>query len=183
MNRKSESATIEDLMRRAMLLTGELIASASHHFGTKLAEPAIRFDLRGKSAGQVRIRDGRICTIRYNAHLLARHPKEFLAQTVPHESAHVVAFSLFGSRIAAHGPEWQGIMTLFGASPQRCHSYDVRGLQTRRLRRYAYRCNCRTHQLTSIRHNRIRSGQVYQCRQCGHPLKPVREASVDWDKL
>lgn len=175
----ADSATGEILQRRAAQLTAELLASAARHFGTKLAQPAIRFDLRGKSAGQVRTEDGRRCTIRYNFSLLERHPEEFLARTVPHETAHVVAFNLFGPRVQPHGREWQAIMGLFGASPERCHSYDVQGLQTRHLRRFEYRCGCRSHQLSSIRHNRIRSGQVYHCRQCGQPLEQISRGRDD----
>lgn len=171
MQERPESTPTEDLQRQARELTKRLIASAARHFGRKMPEPMIRFDLRGKTAGQVRSMEGRACLIRYNNALLARHPDEFLARTVPHETAHVVAFSLFGPRVQPHGPEWQAIMGLFGASPERCHSYNIDGLQTRRLRRYSYRCACRTHELTSIRHNRIQSGQVYRCRTCGTALK------------
>lgn len=169
----AEPTVTEDLQREAQELTKRLLASAARHFGRKMREPMIRFDLRGKTAGQVRSTDGHACLIRYNNSLLARHPKEFLARTVPHETAHVVAFRLFGPRVQPHGQEWQAIMTLFGASAERCHSYDVEGLQTRRLRRYSYRCACKTHELTSIRHNRIQSGQVYQCRTCGTPLERI----------
>lgn len=174
-----ESTAVENLQRKAEQLTKKLLASASRHFRTRLTEPAIRFDLRGKTAGQVRSADGHVWTIRYNPHFLKRHPEEFLARTVPHETAHVVAFGLFGPRVPPHGREWQAIMGLFGASPERCHSYDVEGLQTRQLRRYEYRCACRTHKLTSIRHNRIGSGQVYLCRQCGAPLERVRQSIVN----
>lgn len=175
----ADSVTGEKLRCKASQLTAKLMLSAARHFGTKLAQPEIRFDLRGKSAGQVRTENGRRCTIRYNSSLLERHPEEFLARTVPHETAHVVAFNLFGPRVQPHGLEWRAIMGLFGASPERCHSYDVQGLQTRQLRRYQYRCDCRTHELTSIRHNRVKSGQVYHCRQCGRPLERVPGGSVD----
>jgi len=174
MRPRAKSTATEDLIREAEQVTRRLLASASHHFGIKMNKTEIRFDLRGKTAGQVRYVDGRVCLIRYNRSLLARHPEDFLARTVPHETAHVVTFGLFGPRVQPHGREWQEIMTLFGAPPERCHSYDVEGLQTRRLRRYQYRCACRTHQLTSIRHNRVKSGQVYHCRQCGGPLERVR---------
>lgn len=151
--------------------TKQLLASAEEHFGVKIPDPMIRFDLRGKTAGQVRTANGRGCLVRYNAQLLLRHPEDFLARTVPHETAHVVAFNLFGPRVQPHGTEWQAIMGIFGAAPERCHSYDVEGLQTRHLRQFEYRCGCRVHQLTSIRHNRVRAGQIYLCRHCGDPLK------------
>jgi len=165
-----------DLERKAERLTGELLVSASRHFRIALPIPAIRFDLRGKTAGQIRTTD-RGYVIRYNRDLLQRHPGEFLAQTVPHETAHLVVFSLFGPGLPPHGQAWREVMALFGARPERCHRFDVTGLETRRLRRFAYRCQCRIHRLTSIRHNRIASGQVYLCRHCGAPLRPVLEAT------
>jgi SprT protein len=174
MRPRAKSTATKDLKGEAERLTKSLLALASRRFGIKMNEPEIRFDLRGKTAGQVRWADGRVCLIRYNRSLLARHPEDFLARTVPHETAHLVAFHLFGPRVQPHGREWREIMTLFDAPPERCHSYDVEGLQTRRLRRYEYRCACRAHQLTSIRHNRVKSGQVYQCRQCGGPLERAR---------
>ena len=133
--------------------------------------PIIRFDLIGKSAGQVRIRGRGGFEIRYNRLLLERNPRDFLAQTVPHEVAHLVAFSRFGPRVPPHGQEWRSIMEALGARPERCHSYEVEGLQKRRLRRYNYRCACRTHPLTSIRHNRVLAGQVYLCKLCGQALQ------------
>jgi SprT protein len=157
--------------RASIARTKQLLTLAEARLGIRIPDPTIRFDLRGKAAGQVRTTDGHGCLVRYNAHILRRHPDEFLAQTVPHEAAHVVAFNVFGPRVQPHGREWQAIMGMFGANPERCHNYDVAGLQTRRLRRHEYRCKCRTHELTSIRHNRVRGGQVYLCRYCGSPLK------------
>jgi SprT protein len=90
---------------------------------------------------------------------------------VPHETAHLVVFRLFGPGMQPHGREWRAIMGLFGAEPTRCHDYDVDGLQARQLRRYHYRCACRSHQVTSIRHNRIMRGQTYLCRRCGGVLQ------------
>ncbi len=166
------------LERRAERLTEELLALASRRLRVALPRPEIRFDLRGKSAGQIRARDSGYL-IRYNPQLLRRHPTEFLAQTVPHETAHLVAFSLFGPGLPPHGQAWREIMGLLGAAPERCHRYDVAGLETRHLRRFVYRCQCRVHRLTSIRHNRIRSGQVYLCRRCGAPLKPLPESTKE----
>lgn len=168
-----EQASSTHLHRKAERLTRRLLTLATRHFGVRPDEPSIRFDLRGKSAGQVRSQDGRNCVIRYNPGLLERHPVDFLSRTVPHETAHVVAFSLFGARVQPHGREWQAIMGLFGVSPERCHNYDVEGLQIRRLRRYRYRCGCRIHEITSIRHNRMGSGQVYLCRKCSQPLERI----------
>jgi len=164
-----------ELKRRAQQRTRELLSLASRRLGTSIPDPSIRFDLKGTSAGQVRTLDGLAYRIRYNSLLLERNPQDFLAATVPHEAAHLVAFHLFGPKVRPHGREWRAIMRLFDAEPRRCHNYDLEGLVTRRLRRYGYRCGCRYHSLTSIRHNRIRAGRTYLCRRCGHALEPIPE--------
>ena len=178
MRSSAELPTNANLKREAERLTKNYLERAARHFGAKLVAPEIRFDLRGKTAGQLRTTDGSSFLIRYNAQLLERHPQQFLSRTVPHETAHLVAFNLFGSRILPHGREWRAVMKALGAPAERCHSYATEGLQTRHLRRYPYRCACRTHELTSIRHNRIRSGQVYLCKQCGRPLEPIAKPRV-----
>ena len=171
MHDQPDKKALTALCLRAREQTLHLLAKAAGHFGRDMPRPDIRFDLRGKTAGQARTRDGRTFEIRYNIALLARHGDELLARTVPHEAAHVVAFCLYGTRVRPHGREWQAIMRLFGAEPSRCHDYDVQGLQTRALTRYSYRCSCRTHELTSIRHKRVLAGQVYLCRRCGEALR------------
>jgi SprT protein len=168
------------LSREANRRTEALLEQASRHFQVRIPPPEVRFDLRGQAAGQVRRAPGRVWQVRYNAVLLVREPEPFLAQTVPHECAHLVAFVLFGRGIWPHGPEWRGIMRHFGAEPRRCHSFPVDDLPTRRLRRFDYHCACRTHQLTSTRHHRAQAGQVYSCVACRGPLSPGamnREAS------
>ena len=159
------------LQRQAVVLTRQFLALAARLFGSALVAPSIRFDLRGQSAGQFRETGRGGLLIRYNSLLLERHPQEFLSQTVPHEVAHLVVFNLLGPRVPPHGHEWRAVMATFGARPDRCHNFSVEGLKTRHLRRYDYRCACRTHHLTNIRHNRILSGQVYLCKQCGQPLR------------
>lgn len=164
-----------DLERLATERTRALLQAAAQHFRTPIPRPLIRFDLRGRAAGQVRIHETRTWEIRYNPTLLARNPEDFLAQTLPHEVAHLVAYRLFGRQIRPHGPQWRAVMGFFGAAPERCHRYDISELPTRTLRRYDYRCGCRVHRLSSIRHNRISAGRVYLCRQCGQALTRVPE--------
>jgi SprT protein len=167
-----------ELERQAAERTLRLLGVAASHFRLRIGAPSIRFDLRGKTAGQARVFPDRTCVVRYNAALLSRNPAAFLAQTVPHEAAHVVVFHLHGPRRKPHGGEWQTVMQLFGAAPERCHSFEVEGLQTRRLRQYDYHCGCRGHRLSSIRHNRVQAGQMYLCRHCGQPLRLVARGAV-----
>jgi SprT protein len=160
------------LMREASHRTEALLERARRDFAVHIARPEVRFDLRGKAAGQVRMAPGRVWQVRYNAILLAREPDAFLAQTIPHECAHLIAFAIHGRGIRPHGEEWQAVMRHLGAEPRRCHGFAVDDLPTRRLRRFDYHCACRTHQLTSTRHYRALAGQTYTCVACREPLTP-----------
>lgn len=172
MSSELRAATLRTLMPEARRRTEALLERAQRHFGVRIPPAEVRFDLRGQAAGQVRQAPGRVWQVRYNAALLAREPEAFLAQTVPHECAHLVAFALFGRGVRPHGQEWHGIMRYFGADPRRCHSFAVDDLRTRQLRRFDYHCTCRTHQLTSTRHYRAQAGQTYYCVACRGPLAP-----------
>ncbi|UHD16648.1 SprT family zinc-dependent metalloprotease [Thiocapsa bogorovii] len=152
--------------------TGALLREAETWLHLAMPRVEIRFDLRGTSAGQARMRSRSFAIIRYNATLLSMHETHFVSETVAHEVAHVVAFVKHGPRIRPHGPEWQAVMRHFGVEPSRCHRYDVSRLRTRSLQRFLYRCDCGTHEISSIRHNRIcREGTVYLCRRCRQPLQ------------
>jgi SprT protein len=132
----------------------------------------VLLNLRGASAGQVRqYRDGRL-TIRYNLAMAAHQPEAFIAETVPHEVAHVVT-SVCHGRVRPHGREWQRVMQWFGIDqPRRCHDF-ASPVAGRSQRRWAYRCDCREHQLSTTRHNRAQRGLDYICRACSGPLRFV----------
>lgn len=140
----------------------------------RLPLPEVVFDLRGRAAGQAvlaRHRGGRD-RIRINAALLASHPREMLAETVPHEVAHVVVHRLHRRRTRPHGAQWQSLMRAFGVAPEPCHTLPVE--PTRRLQRFRYTCACtEAAWLTSIRHNRASRGTAYLCRRCGERLMPA----------
>lgn len=169
----AQPSAADRLIPLARSRTLVLLDRAARHFAITAPQVEIRFDLKGRSAGQVRRQAGAVWTIRYNPLLLARHGEDFLARTLPHEVAHVMAFRLHGPRISPHGVEWRELMRFFGADPSRCHDFDVSDLGVRTLNRYHYRCGCGTHQLTSIRHRRIQRGQRYLCRACGQALEPL----------
>jgi SprT protein len=159
---------------QAAARTRDLLEEAERWLRVRMPQTEIRFDLRGTSAGQARVKGSGFALIRYNPMLLNRYPTEFIAETVAHEVAHVAAFVRHGPGIRPHGPEWQSVMRHFEVEPSRCHGYDVSRLCTRSLKRFLYRCACGTHEISSIRHNRIgMRGAVYLCRRCREPLKPV----------
>lgn len=150
--------------------TRALIEKSEIHFTIEIPTVEIRFDLRGQAAGKVTFQKNSTPIIHYNIKLLRENKERFLNQTLPHEVAHVVAHTLYGTKIRPHGPEWQNIVHLFGAEANRCHDYDTSRSRVRRLQRYSYRCGCGQHQLTSIRHFRILRGQSYYCRKCKQTL-------------
>jgi SprT protein len=155
---------LQDRVRERTL---ELLAQAAAWLRIPPPKAAIRFDLRGRAAGQARLAAREPALIRYNPALLRANPEDFLGSTVPHEVSHLVAFARHGARIRPHGAEWEAIMRQFGVEPARCHNYDVTGLKARSLRELDYHCTCRSHRLTTIRHHRVLAGQTYICRQCG----------------
>ncbi|MCB1859970.1 MAG: SprT-like domain-containing protein [Gammaproteobacteria bacterium] len=159
------------LQSHAIQRTVELLELASRSLGFPLPQVAIRFDLRGCSAGMVRSEKTGILSIRYHPVLLAENGDAFIKQTVPHEVAHVVVACRCRGRVRPHGPEWRSIMNLFGAEPRRCHDYDLSTTPKRHMSRHAYHCDCREHRITAILRNRIIAGQRYLCRQCGTELR------------
>lgn len=143
-------------------------AESCYHRHFELSE--IRFDVRGKTAGYFRQLSSGFSLINFNDALLQANGESFIRRTVPHEVAHLVAHQVHGSAIRPHGKEWKTVMQLFNADTSRCHEYDVSQVSVRQYRRFEYYCECQTHYLTSIRHNRVLSGQNYICKKCHKPL-------------
>ncbi len=155
---------------------GELLAVAAARFRWKvLPAVEISFDLTGRAAGQMQARNGQV-RLRFNVVPMRQDFDRFLKEVVGHEVAHAVVFWQYGARVKPHGPEWRAVMALFGLEPRRCHDYAVE--PARRLTRYRYRCGCREHELTAIRHHRVQRGErEYRCRHCGRKLIRVTDDS------
>lgn len=152
--------------REVISLTGEYIRKAAREMNIDLAAIPVVFDLRGRAAGMYRAGNGN-SSIRYNPWLFARFYPENLATTVPHEVAHYVVDLKYGlARTKPHGKEWRAVMKLFGADARATCNFDLEGIPVRTYRKFQYRCGCRFHQLTSIRHKRALLGANYYCRSC-----------------
>jgi SprT protein len=167
----------DHLARRLESATNAWLQRARPLFAQAARRPpqvTVRHDLRGASAGQLRQGYDGSLLIRYNLAMALRQPEAFLAETVPHEVAHVVT-SVCHGRVRPHGPEWQAVMRWFGfAQPQRCHQFETP--VGRRQRRWPYRCACREHRLSTTRHHRAQRGLAYVCRACGRSLSFQPEA-------
>ncbi|WP_115717280.1 SprT family zinc-dependent metalloprotease [Gallaecimonas mangrovi] len=137
---------------------------AERQFGQAFPRPAITLDLRGRSAGQAHMGKKQL---RFNRTLYKANQAAFLAEVVPHEVAHWLAWQLYGGRIQPHGKEWQQLMqNLFGLHPKRTHDFDIQE------KTFTYHCHCRQHQLTIRRHNKVLRGEKYLCRYCKGALHP-----------
>ncbi|MFD2229598.1 SprT-like domain-containing protein [Alkalimarinus sediminis] len=173
---KSRLTALQSSMVEAV---GDSIKAANDYFGKSLAVPDIRFDLRGKSAGQARFEYQRgyaltkkaKAVIRFNRLLMEENPQAFIEDVAPHETAHVIANQLFGRKIKPHGPEWQMIMrSVLKREPAVTHRFDVSRSSPKP---YIYSCDCSgtTHSLSAIRHNRVQRKQSsYLCRRCNATL-------------
>ncbi|MGD8581085.1 MAG: SprT-like domain-containing protein, partial [Gammaproteobacteria bacterium] len=95
-----------------------------------------------------------------------------IVSTVPHEVAHYVVDVLYGvMNVRPHGAEWQKVMFSLGAEPSVTGNYDLSGIPVRRQRRHTYQCACTIHQISAVRHNKIRLGKArYFCRYCMAPI-------------
>jgi hypothetical protein len=94
--------------------------------------PIIKFNMRGRAAGQFRSRfdDERTPAVydtelRFNLNI-ARINWDTYRKTVAHEVAHHLAHMKWG-RIQSHGREWKHVMIQLGYSPDRCHDYKMPG--------------------------------------------------------
>jgi SprT protein len=148
-------------------LTADYVARAESIFRREFDPVDVLFDLPGGSAGMFKMH-GKCCWIRYNPWLFAKYYVENLDGTVPHEVAHYVIHRVYGMRrVRPHGQEWLALMHKFEADPAVTSNFDLTGIPQRRQRRFAYRCDCRTHELSARRHNTLQRGQAgYQCIKC-----------------
>lgn len=163
-----------DRQQQVIAYTQACLVRAAALYGRKLPPVDVLFDLSGQAAGQFRwTARPRQCVIRYNPWVFAADFAHHLHDTVVHEVAHYLVYLLHGARIRPHGAEWRRIMQDFGVKPKATGRYTLHGVPVRRQQRHAYRCACRTHELTSTRHNRQQQGNAYICRRCGTPLQAV----------
>lgn len=143
----------------------QYLAKAEALYRRTFKVPTVSFDQRGKAAGMAYLQKNHI---RYNPVLLNENYEEFIATTVPHEIAHLIAYQRFGRGVQAHGTEWKRIMVDFGVPPARCHSFDVSNASVGES--ITYRCACASHALSLRRHKKVLSGIRYVCKKCKQPL-------------
>lgn len=159
------------LQDRVITETRRCIRRAGHVLESGYSMVPVVFDLKGRAAGMYRVHNG-MPVIRYNPYVFSKYFDDSLANTVPHEVAHYITDMLFGmANVRPHGKEWQAIMRALGVEPSVTCRYDLTGIPLRRQRRFIYRCDCSTHEISAVRHNRSSRGRAhYLCRHCRKPV-------------
>lgn len=111
-----------------------------------------------------------------NWSLLQENEEHYMSVTIPHEVAHIFAHAYLDSISKTerhHGNTWQRIMrNAFGLDPVRCHRMDTERAQ-KSIKSFTYICVCRKHQLSIIKHNKIKKGLRYTCVSCRSVLTPI----------
>lgn len=167
--------------------TRAYIEQAVDLFGFRDKMVDISFNLKGRAAGMYRIRCGKGLIfshqqreIRYNPYIFSKYFADNYTTTIPHEVAHYVTDILYGLKnIKPHGKEWKAVMHAFGADASVTADYDLAGIPLKKQSVFTYRCDCREHQLSSIRHNKIRKRRYqYYCNYCKQMLHYKQDAEA-----
>jgi SprT protein len=160
------------LTTQVKLAVEEYIHIANEHFDVRMAIPEISFNLGGATtAGQAW---GSKWLLKFHMGYLNDNKGAYIERTVPHEVAHLVAYYVYcrvkgKTRIKPHGKEWKYIMEkVFKRPSTRCHSYKKPEGFIKNV--FEYTCNCKTYELSIIRHRRALKGSVYRCGKCKQPL-------------
>ena len=154
----------QTLRQQVLDRVADCFSLAAQKLDREFAPPVVHFNQRGRIAGSAWLERWEL---RFNPVLLADNEAEFMAEIIPHEVAHLVAFACFG-KVKPHGREWQSIMlSVFGLTPRTRHRLNTAKVAPT----FAYDCGCRQHRLSLRRHNNIQRGkQRYQCLHCNNAL-------------
>lgn len=102
----------------------QVIAKAKELYGLDMSGVQIRFDLRGRAAGQA-YRRGFQYGVRFNRDMLTREAFDHvLNNTVPHEFAHIACF-MNPSLGRNHDRGWERVCVALGGSGATRHQEDV----------------------------------------------------------
>jgi predicted SprT family Zn-dependent metalloprotease len=142
----------------------ELTARANQLWGAgSVPAMAVRFDLRGRNAGQAG-RDYGGYFMRFNIDMMQNEGWDHIFnETVPHELAHVICFWKNWDR--GHGAKWKSACRVLGGSGQRCHSETVTYAKGKTF--YYTSSTGQVVAISSIRHGKIQRGASYTLRTGG----------------
>ena len=158
---------VEMVKARIMERHAATVAKAKALFPQFGGDVPVYFFETGRTAGLAHS-DGRVG---YNTHIFAQDMERFLADTVPHEVAHVVCLTLRLDN--GHGANWKRVCRLLGGSAARCYSGEgIEHKMLRKRKRYEYRASCGTSVMVSdVMHGKIQRGaRCYRLRSTSGQL-------------
>ena len=140
-------------------------------FGRTFAPIDIRFDIRGRCAGQYCVKGG-YRYFRYNMDIAKKNGEKVFKTTVVHEIAHYIAKCLHPEYIRPHGKEWKSVMMVLGIhDPKTTHT--MKCAPARRVKRVPFKCRCTTHMITLNMRTKIKNGSTRICKSCKGVLRDV----------
>lgn len=151
---------------------------AENLYGIQL-KPVVRFDLKGTTAGIANAGEN---LLRFNLGALEIEGgwEHLYNHTVGHEVAHLVQrnhplWPKDRKSNPSHGVYWKTVMRDFGIPANRCHSLPLP--KSRQQRKWKYSCQCRTHKISTTKHNRMRkNSNRYFCKSCKRGIKFMGQA-------
>ena len=124
------------------------IELAETHYDRKFQFPKLDFSLTG---GRAATAHSALNRIEINPTLLIENEDDFVAQTVPHELAHLITDTMYPTghfdrkkktaTVPHHGSGWKHVMELFGVPPTLYHNYAVAPSVTHRRPLYSHKCS------------------------------------------
>jgi len=126
------------LRQKVGMAVEESFVKAEKHYKKKFPRPEVRFDIRNTNGGEAWLHRN---LIRLNLTFLVENEKDFLASTVPHEVAHLVAHHVYdskpmnGKKVKPHGKEWAEVMGVLDLQPKTKHTYDLTSLDLHKKKR------------------------------------------------
>ncbi len=121
----------DELTFYAREAVADTIATAKRVYKRDFATPEISFKLTGRCAGRAHYSENRI---RLNLQLFRENTDKFITRTIPHEVAHIIAYTLHGLQGVGHGYYWQKVMRELGVEDSsRCHAYDTSNTRRKSL--------------------------------------------------
>ncbi len=140
-------------------------------YNFNMSNPKFYWDVNGTTAGLAK---SKTMSVHFNLKLAKQNWDDFINNTVPHEVCHIAAWQwakFFKKPIPKpHGACWNLMMREVGCKPTRTHEYDVTEVK-RNSKRYLYDCGCSEKtEVSTVIHNRIKNGRIYQCLKCKQRL-------------
>ncbi len=129
--------------------------------------------------------DGYYHYISLNATLLNTLQEKYIDEVFVHEYAHACVENYCQPSLkdlmkgkkkpAAHGTEFKKFCKLFGISgtstTKIAADIEWKTKPTRKTTKWSYTCGCRTHELSTVQHNKVQSNKAsYTCKICSQNL-------------